>query len=235
MNILKKTNIFGFTLIEAIIAISIIGVIGLVLSDLLSKGFKGSNKTQIIGNVKQNGQVAMNLMDQTIRKAEVVICPLPPDPPPAPPPPPSPIIVVQDKNGNYTRYVIKAEDTMVPLASRQNGYITSDDPTKATLQTYLSCSTNVFDPNCAQYLCDPLGSYAPLPNPTLTSTTFLTTYNDISGVSVKDGGFIRQLSTTGSKDSILIKFTLGSAVHSGYDYSTQLQTNVAFETAVQLR
>lgn len=113
---MKKTDKFrnpnlGFTLIEAIIAIGIIGIIGFILSDLLSRTFKGSDKTKLISKIVQNGQVALNHLDQAIRNSDAVICT-------GTIPPSAPSIVVYTK-GQYTRFVIYA-----PTSA--NGYISRD-------------------------------------------------------------------------------------------------------------
>ncbi|MBI2595856.1 type II secretion system protein [Candidatus Daviesbacteria bacterium] len=70
---MKKTN-KGFALIEALIAVLIIGVIGFILTDLLLRTFKGSDKTRLISKVVQNGQVALNNITQALRDADVLVC-----------------------------------------------------------------------------------------------------------------------------------------------------------------
>jgi prepilin-type N-terminal cleavage/methylation domain-containing protein len=241
-----KINIKGFTLIEAIIAIAILGVIGFTLSELLVKGFKGSNKAELIGNIKQNGQVAMNIIDQTIRKADSVVC--------LSSPTPAKTIVILDKNNRYIRFNIVPGDGL-----NNNGYITADDPTlnvqvksgDSTCAT-LSSLPGPFDPQCVNRLCATSGEiYSPVPNALTranfnSSTSVLTNFDTATGVSVKDyfkdvsgvthpTGFSRYSVETGVKDSIGIFLDFGAAVKSGYDYATKTQADVQFSTTVQLR
>lgn len=74
MNKSFKLN-FGFSLIEVVIGIAIIGVVGGVMAVILNRTYKGSNKTTLIGNLKQNGQTALNTIDSTLRQGEAIVCP----------------------------------------------------------------------------------------------------------------------------------------------------------------
>lgn len=102
-------NSSGFTLLEALITVAIVGVVGLILADILARGFKNTNKTQLLGTIKQNGQSALNIIDQTIRNSNAVVCTL------ATPPT---ITVVKDNK--YTRFVLVSE------TGSSNGYITQE-------------------------------------------------------------------------------------------------------------
>lgn len=64
----------GLSLIEVIIAITIIGVIGSVTSIILTRTFRANSQSEEISKLKQNGNLAINSMAETIRKAEGVIC-----------------------------------------------------------------------------------------------------------------------------------------------------------------
>lgn len=65
----------GFSLIEVVIAITILGVIGAFVGSILTTAFKGSNKSALLGDIKQNGQTALGLIDRTIRNSDTVIYP----------------------------------------------------------------------------------------------------------------------------------------------------------------
>jgi prepilin-type N-terminal cleavage/methylation domain-containing protein len=228
-----RFNKKGFTLLEAIIAISVVGVMGLILSDLMIRGFKGSNKTVIIGNVKQNGTVAMNVIEQSIRKADSVVClssvtaeGL------------SKTMVLQDKSGAFLRFNVVA-----PAAS-SNGYITADDPTKSVTKvaTDDTCSSVAppavpgavdFNPVCAQRLCD--SDYSTFPTGAAPTTNFVTNRDNVNGVSVNSGGFKRKTYSAGIKDAVEINLGIGPARMSGYDFSTQLKDDVQFSNTIQIR
>lgn len=64
----------GFTLIETLVSIVIITILGIVVASLLSQTFQANNKTQLLGQIKQNGQSALNYIDQVIRTADSVVC-----------------------------------------------------------------------------------------------------------------------------------------------------------------
>lgn len=66
-----KSNQKGFSLLEAIVAISVIGVMGFVVATVITRSFKASDKTQLLGLVKQNGQNALNILESTIRNSGV--------------------------------------------------------------------------------------------------------------------------------------------------------------------
>lgn len=98
----------GFTLMEALITLAILGVIGFILADIISRGFRNTNKTQVIGSIKQNGQNALNIIDQTIRSSEAVICTST-----------SKDRIVVVKRPKYVRYTLVPETAV-------NGYITQE-------------------------------------------------------------------------------------------------------------
>lgn len=59
----------GFTLIELLIVIGIFSVLALVGTDLFTSVLRGSNKAQVLSQVKQNGQVALDTMERYVRSA----------------------------------------------------------------------------------------------------------------------------------------------------------------------
>lgn len=137
----------GFTLLEVLIAITIIGIMGFIITDLLSKGFRGSSKTQVIGNIKQNGQLVLNIIEQSVRNADVVVCPDTADG----------IVnldtmVLRDKtSGKFIRFKI------IPGNANSNGALRQDSPT-------------VSDPNLAEGLC----TDGAIPQTIITDTDSLT-------------------------------------------------------------
>lgn len=59
----------GFTLFEILVVITVMITIGLVGSDILLNVIKGANKVEITNKVKQNGSLAMDVMERKIRNA----------------------------------------------------------------------------------------------------------------------------------------------------------------------
>ncbi|MBI3577583.1 prepilin-type N-terminal cleavage/methylation domain-containing protein [Candidatus Gottesmanbacteria bacterium] len=62
----------GFTLLEIIIATSIVAVIGVIISQALSATTKSNTKVEILKEVKQNGDFALSIMERMIRNAKAI-------------------------------------------------------------------------------------------------------------------------------------------------------------------
>lgn len=110
----------GFTLIEALVSLTIIGIVGFILADLMSRSFQGSAKTALLGVIKQNGQTAMNIIDSKIRSAENVLC-LNTD-----------VIVVQNGESRLIRFYFE------PPTGASAGYIAQDTLTRDPDPAYSS-------------------------------------------------------------------------------------------------
>ncbi len=67
-----KTNKLGFTLVETVIAISIIGVIGIIMGDVLRRAFDNTSKATLISNIQQNGSNALSVIQDTARFSQFV-------------------------------------------------------------------------------------------------------------------------------------------------------------------
>lgn len=155
---LKGTPV-GFTLIEILVVIAITAVVGIFLVSIFINTLRGSNKSQILAAIKQNGQAVLENMDKIIRSADAVICTssyLNPGP-----------TLVINKNGVYTRF------RFISPTLSENGYITQDMPEKPAYGT--KDDWQVFIDN----VCI---------NPSV-SPTILTDTNPQSGVSVTTGSF----------------------------------------------
>ena len=68
---IAKTN-RGFTLLETLITITIIGGVGVLITQVFFTTTRVNTKSEIIKEVKQNGQFALDVMTRTIRNAEEV-------------------------------------------------------------------------------------------------------------------------------------------------------------------
>lgn len=103
----------GFTLAEILVVIAVISILGLLIVTIFSRTLRGTNKSQIISAIKQNGQAVLESMDKTIRGADNLVC-ISNDPP-------STIVVVE--GGKYTRYRFQ----IYPDKSK-NGVVFQDNP-----------------------------------------------------------------------------------------------------------
>jgi prepilin-type N-terminal cleavage/methylation domain-containing protein len=77
-----KNKNYAFTLIELLVVIVVLGILGVVGTDLFSSVIKGTNKANVIAEVKQNGQLAMDIIERNIREATTAENPPNPLPPP---------------------------------------------------------------------------------------------------------------------------------------------------------
>lgn len=204
----------GFTLIETLIVLSIIGVVGLILADLLTRGFKGSAKTQLIGNIKQNGQVALNTIEQTVRNADTILCASSS----------RDVIALQLKDSSYVRFRLVPQVTSSPTI---NGLIAQDTLTVPSSPT-------------SQAQLDNLCALSPDPSaPAVAKTQNLTDNNTTTGVSVlnvpgvTDIGFVK-IEPTNTRSPVKVKFYLAPGISAGGGFENQIDP-VLFETTIQLR
>lgn len=111
----------GFTIAELLVAIAIIAFLGTIMVAIFTSTLRGSNKSQILGSIKQNGQAVLEIMDKTIRSADNVICTSG-----------DTKTLVIEKNGIYTRFRF-----IVPT-STANGKIQQDSPLPGVdMETFL--------------------------------------------------------------------------------------------------
>ncbi len=68
---MKKNSKFtvGFTLIELLIVIVVLSILGVVAVQLFSSVLQGTNKAQVIVEVKQNGQFLSDTLERKVRGA----------------------------------------------------------------------------------------------------------------------------------------------------------------------
>lgn len=59
----------GFTLIELLVVITLLGIIGSITTQVFILGFRSQGKSEIIKEVKQNGDNAISIMENMIRNA----------------------------------------------------------------------------------------------------------------------------------------------------------------------
>jgi prepilin-type N-terminal cleavage/methylation domain-containing protein len=70
----QTKNQNGFTFVELIIVMGILGILGLLLATTMSQGLRGQNKANLINQLKQNGQYALDYLEKEIREADKVFC-----------------------------------------------------------------------------------------------------------------------------------------------------------------
>lgn len=202
-----KVKSGGFTIIEALIGITIVALIGAIIVDVLSRSFTSTNKSQLISIIKQNGQSTINLMDQTFREAQNVVCvgSLPGNDPN------TTLTIV--KGGEFYRFTFAKETASL------NGKVVFDklNVTDLNTQAAFYCTNTVVASRFS-----------------IASTQDLTDANTTSGVSLKSGSRFDWTQSAGSRDYVSVTFGLGPPIGAGQNYSSQFGT-VEFKTTAQLR
>lgn len=194
---------------EILVVIVIMGIIGLILTNILSQVLRGQNKVNVIDLVKQNGQVVLDKLSNEIRSAEELICvgSTPPDPFNS---------IVVFKNGNYTRF------RFVKPTTSTNGYFSREDFTK----DYFN------DDVTYEMLCTETGV-------TRGQLSFLTDKNNNGISINYDGNapiFQKQVSQASFPELILIKFRAREGINAGKtSENTVSDEGVLFTTAVSVR
>lgn len=131
----------GFSLVELIIAITIIGVVGVVTSTILSRTFRANSQSDSISKLKQNGDLALTPMVETIRSAEGVIC--------YDPTAPIQSLVVRTFDGKYIKF--RFVDPNLPTT---NGYMVKQE----------NLSSSQFSSFCTSVLGSPSPDEVPITN-----------------------------------------------------------------------
>lgn len=63
----------GFTLIEVLMVVFLLGIVVVIGSNLFFSILKGASKAEITKEVKQNGDYAMNVMERMMRNAQEIV------------------------------------------------------------------------------------------------------------------------------------------------------------------
>lgn len=108
-----KNGSKGFTLAEILVVMAVVTILGIIIVTIFSNTLRGSNKSQLLAVIKQNGQSVLEQMDKVIRNSDNVICPKDFNP--------SNTLVVEQK-GSYTRYRFTLK------TGSSNGWIEQDNP-----------------------------------------------------------------------------------------------------------
>ncbi len=228
----------GLTLVELLVVMSVLAITGIFILSIFTQSLRGSNKTQILGVIKQNGQAVLDTMDTTIRNADNVVCPY--------------FLSSADttaysntlvtvKDGIYNRYRF-IPTTNTNTASGNNCGITNgtttgmgcfvqDNPTKQ-----LVSGIEETEPQLVDRICN-TGSLMS------SSSILLTDTNPQTGISINCVGgdcapltnaiFIRERSS-GFKDQITIKFIAKPGVSAPQAVAGQIDP-VSFQTTINLR
>lgn len=204
---MKTNSEKGLSLIEALVTIAVVGVLGLGLTTLITRTYKGGAKTQLIGDIKQNAQSSMDKITKIIRDADAVICN---DAPPSPDVPYQ-TLAVKESAGKIIRLFI------VPQTALKSGYIAKQE------------FNLPLDPNSTNY-CS-FNAVLPENSPAPAILT------DNESVSVKSGSFSRSINPGSKDTiTIELNIGPSYSAGSGFEESIGGEDNTfPFRTSVQLR
>lgn len=218
----------GLTLVELLVVMAVLAVVGIFILNIFTSTLRGTNKTQVLGVIKQNGQAVLETMDKTIRNSDNVVCPffLSPTDNTV-----SSSTLVTVKDGIYTRYRFIPPNNLSPAIGNcgttgleVNGCFMQDNPEKRDIGP--SPSRQETEPEFVNRICN-VGSSM------LSNAVFLTDTNTQTGVSVENGLFIRDRSS-GFKDQVTIKFNLKPGEDAPASIRGQIDP-VTFQTTINLR
>lgn len=216
----------GFTLVEMLVVMSVLSIVSVFILNIFTRSLRGSNKSQIIGTIKQNGQSVLENMDKTVRNADNVVCPVitPPDTSIT-----SPNLVVV-KNGIYTRYIFTR-----PISTTANGLIQQDNPIKQPVADS-NPPREETDYEFRNRVCSSQDASNNKVNPITLTDTKLNTGISVNCIASNcdTNPIFRRDRSAGFRDQVTIKFDIGPPVGAPQAVTGQIDS-VSFQTTIQLR
>jgi len=125
-----KVTACGFTFIEMIVAISILGIVALIGTGFLLTTLSSSGKAEINKEVRQNGNFALSIMEGLIISAENISCPTADE------------IDVIDINGQLTKFICYDSAPDYKISSVSSTF------SPPTTTTYILTADNVAVTDC---------------------------------------------------------------------------------------
>ncbi|MEK7617289.1 MAG: type II secretion system protein [Patescibacteria group bacterium] len=226
-------KINGFTLVELLVVIGVLGFLGGIILMVFTNSLRGSNKSQILSVIKQNGQSVLETMDKTIRNSDRVVCPYFSSPTST-----STFLntLVTVNRGTYTRYRFIPPfntDQNQGICPTSNGCIFQDNPILPSSPPS-GANPNLYIRDFENTVC----------NTSLVSPQVITDANLQTGVSIyciandcstnpSDSVFTRNRSF-GYKDKVTIRFWVKPGEGAPPAISGQIDP-VVFQTTLELR
>lgn len=126
----------GFTLLEMMVTIAIIALLSVVFSQIFISTLRSNTKTEILKEVKQNGNLALESMTRMIQNATRVTCPS------------SQTLSIQNPDGNTTTLACAEDSTTTRIAS------SSASETVYLSSTLVSLGSSVCSSSTLLFTCD---------------------------------------------------------------------------------
>lgn len=112
----------GFTLIEVLMVVFLLGIVVVIGSNLFFSILKGASKAEVEKEVKQNGDYAMNVMERMVRNAQNCS-------------EASGILTITNPDGNWSEFKCLPDEGVTKIASESalgTGYLTGKNVTLGT-------------------------------------------------------------------------------------------------------
>lgn len=124
----------GFTLLETLVSLAIVAMVSVVLSQVFISTLRTNTKTEVLKEVKQSGDLAMESITRMVQNAQSVTCPT------------GQSLAIVNPDGNTTTVSCQDVSSVARLAS-----------SSATATVYLSSETVTLGAACAssilQFTC----------------------------------------------------------------------------------
>jgi len=111
---MMNRNSFGFTLIEMLIVITSLVLLLIAGSNLLFGSLLGSSKSEVQKEVRQNGEYALKVMEETIKNAvKLEFCDLT-------------TVTVKNQNNQDITFKVLNDGSNIPRVASNSSYLTSN-------------------------------------------------------------------------------------------------------------
>lgn len=100
----KEQKFRGYTLIELLAVITLLGAVGTITFGILLSSLRGSNKSESVTTLQQNGNYALSVMSRMIRFSQKITDPASCYSGPTPTPVQTTQITIQNLDGNTTTF-----------------------------------------------------------------------------------------------------------------------------------
>jgi len=119
----------GFTLIETLVVIGTLSLLLLIGSNIFLSSITSGSKTEALKEVRQNGEYAAKIIEETIKNSQKLVSCDDESSPPS--------IIVTGADGKEIKFTSITEDSIIRIASvsgTKNYYLTSNKVTVASFQ-----------------------------------------------------------------------------------------------------
>lgn len=212
-----KIKMNGFTLLEMVVVIAVMGVLGVIFTDILVQTLRGENKVKALNRVKQNGQMVLERLTNEIRQAQNIVC-----------------------AGQFVPYSQGANDTLVVFTQgiyKRFMFIKADLPSSRNGAILMDSFT---ENDTGQLYKTPANMCTSLPRFTQRQIN-LTDPDPVTGVSISFDGYpppplFNRSVKEGYNDIVTIRFRVSAGVKAGSAYETTVKDGgILFATSVGAR